>query len=206
MCIFEDGIFFEEMMKVIFSFVLLLFGLNGMAGDLRVDISRLENRNDTMYFGSQLFTGVAVLTGANGNIVLETTYKNGLPNGLETAYYPDGNKRSESMMKDGKYNGKVIHYYPNGKIESSETYKNDFKYGYAVYYYENGQKKKEGMYYDCKEVGLWMEYWPNGVKKAEGKYNEAQKTGVWNYWDESGKLVKTIDYDKSANPVVPFGL
>lgn len=180
-------------MKKAFTILLFLIGSISSicATNLVIDLSKLVERNDSAFYQGKPFSGVAVLNSVKGKIVLETTYKNGLPNGLEITYYDNGNKRSESMMKNGKYNGKVKHYYETGKIKSSETYKDDYKFGPAIYYYENGQVSREGIYSDCKEIGVWIEYYKNGVKKSEGHFEEAQKTGEWKYWDKNGKLIKT---------------
>ncbi len=187
-CLFINS----KMKKLFIFFIFICWSISSIqATNIVVDITKLVERNDSAFYQDKPFTGVAILNSANGNIVLETTYKEGLPNGIETAYFNNGNKRSESMMKNGKYNGKVKHFYESGKLKSSETYKNDYKFGPARYYYENGQISREGIYSDCKEIGIWIEYYENGVKKSEGHFEEAQKVGVWKYWDSEGKLLRT---------------
>ena len=108
------------MKNVVIFFLFLAFGVSqAFATNVIIDISKLVERNDSAFYQDKPFTGIAVIKSANGNLVMETTYKNGLPNGLETTYYDNGTKRTEAMMKNGKYNGKVKHYYPSGQIKSS---------------------------------------------------------------------------------------
>ncbi|HRY31692.1 MAG TPA: toxin-antitoxin system YwqK family antitoxin [Bacteroidales bacterium] len=155
---------------------------------------KLVEKNKLKYLegSTEPFTGICMLRYAGGQPMMETPYVNGLPEGIEKAWYENGNLMSEISLKAGKFNGKVIYYYEDGKKKSEETYLDDYKFGRAVHYFENGQKESEGVYDNCRETGQWIYYHPNGQKKAEGTFTEGIESGEWIYWDEKGNRVNSM--------------
>lgn len=83
-----------------------------------------------IYYKGKLFTGVEKWYRENGELGTTTEYINGIPDGLMTGWYPNGNKRSEKAYKKGCVEGKSIQWY------------------------ENGMKKIEKEIYDGKEVRM----------------------------------------------------
>ncbi|MEW5675602.1 hypothetical protein ABGT15_04760 [Flavobacterium enshiense] len=105
------------------------------------------------------------------------------------------------------------HFYPTGEIESKGEYSLDNKEGIWKFYHKNGQLKELGAFQDSLKVGPWESYHENGNLKEKGvyvyikkggideisensssKYYLTKKRGVWNYYDASGKLVRTKEF------------
>ena len=79
----------------------------------------------------------------NGNIWVETPYKNGKLEGIEKWYDDNGDLVNEIPYKNDKREGMTKWYYRNGNLESEEPYKNGKREGMSKWYYENGSLKAE---------------------------------------------------------------
>ena len=79
----------------------------------------------------------------NGNLWIETPYKNGEKDGMVKSYYENGNLKEEIPYKNSKYDGIVKVYYENGKLKIEVPYKNNKREGIAKEYYENGGLQAE---------------------------------------------------------------
>jgi antitoxin component YwqK of YwqJK toxin-antitoxin module len=89
-------------------------------------------------------------------------------------FYDNGSVKVDMKYKEGKRNGPTYSYYKDGKPWSLNTFENDELHGPYQTWHENGQ-----LYYD-------------------GKYEHNRKVGTWKFYNPSGDLLKTMDFD--ANP------
>jgi uncharacterized protein len=131
-----------------------------------------DMRTESTYEGGYL--AKEIIRYGNGNIYFESNYKNGLQDGYQTTYSPEGNKQQEILYRAGKEIQTKV-WYPNKNLKQEMNFKGDRsrkQHGLIVHYYENGKKS-----YECI-------------------YNNGEKTGTEQYWDESGKLIKEITYDE----------
>ena len=93
--------------------------------------------------------------------------------------YPNGVTKERSYYVAGRRQGECQCFYPNGKLWSDDYFTAGLIDGATISYYENGQKKYEGT---C----------------AKGK-----PTGVWKFYDNTGKLVRSVNYTKKQdNPAM----
>lgn len=74
------------------------------------------------YKNNQLHGNVAKFT--NGNLVQESTYKNGILDGVYKEYSRSGGIQKEINYKEGKLDGPFRYYDENGKINLEYNYKN----------------------------------------------------------------------------------
>jgi antitoxin component YwqK of YwqJK toxin-antitoxin module len=95
----------------------------------------------------------------------------GKKDGPITVRYPNGIVKEKSNYTDGRRQGECQSFYPSGKLWSDDHFLNGQIDGPTVSYFENGKKRYEGM---C----------------AKGK-----PTGEWKYYDSSGKLTRTVNYN-----------
>lgn len=58
----------------------------------------------------------------NGNIFKETTYLNGIKDGPEKIWNPDGVLKQEAVYKNGLAHGRAVFYYPTGAIQREIYY------------------------------------------------------------------------------------
>jgi peroxiredoxin len=110
------------------------------------------------------------------------------------------------IYKDFKSN--ISYSNINGSITSKHTdafYKNQYTKKGNVYIFNSqwlsGEKYMDGAYEDLwlsKPIGVFTFYYKNGRKEFEGQYKEGYKEGAWNYYDENGKLTKTVFWDKGV--------
>jgi antitoxin component YwqK of YwqJK toxin-antitoxin module len=106
----------------------------------------------------------------NGKVSRECTYTDGVKNGPEMLYYSNGQLRSIDTMAYGNSEGLTKEYYANGKLKSVYNYKTDNTNGVCREFSDKGILKKE--------ITL-----VNGVNHGPEKY-----------YDEGGKLAKTMWY------------
>ncbi len=84
-------------------------------------------------------TGKVLYYNAQGNIIAETSFKNGQADGPSKTYHANGQLRAERNYQAGK---------PKGLWK---------------FYYDDGQLEEEGFYKDGKRVGQWKSYDGNGL-------------------------------------------
>jgi len=128
----------------------------------------------------------------NGQKMDEQTFKDGELVGLQTAWHDNGQKMDEVTFKDGELVGLATKWHENGQKRSEATYKDGEKRGLWTEWYENGQKRSEATYKDGKQDGLWTEWGENGQKKAEGTLKDGEKLST-KYWNAKGEEVETLE-------------
>ena len=113
----------------------------------------------------------------NGNIKIETPYKNGVIEGVGKIYSEGGNLGVEMPLKNGKAEGIGKEYYESGNLNIESPYKNGKMEGIQKYYYENGNILSEIPFMNDKVHGsvkfyskklLWQANAQNG-KLINGK-------------------------------------
>lgn len=95
-----------------------------------------------------------------------------LQNGEYIKHYKNGVVEMQGMMKDGKRDGLWKSFYENGLPWSETTFLNGIRDGKTTTWYDNNQKRYEGFYTNDSE------------------------SGYWSFWNEKGKMVNSVDYNK----------
>lgn len=137
------------------------------------------------------------LTYRNGNIVVQGSFKKGLPNGNWKHYSENGTLKVEENYKKGNLNG--IHKEFDDKeqlIKQCEYLKfqvlcNNYKY--VKTYYSNRKIEEE---YTLKNGimvdGEWKTYYNNGQLKSLQVYKDNKPCGIWISYSESGEILEEI--------------
>lgn len=112
---------------------------------------------------------------SNGDLKLETSYKDGKKDGLEITWYdhPDCVEQ-EAFYKDGKLDGTVTHYSKRCRKDFFETYKNGVKHGLELEYYNNGYLKAEGVYKNGSLDGYYSVYDRKGRFSFESRSTDTE--------------------------------
>ncbi len=131
-----------------------------------VDFDSLEERESLFYQNNEPFSGWIKGMYDSGQVKGIGRFKDGKPDGLQTAWHENGQKWNETTFKDGE---------PDGLWTS---------------WYENGQKDNETTFKDGKEDGPFTEWHDNGQKAAEGTYKDGEGVSV-KYWNSKGEEVGT---------------
>ncbi len=87
----------------------------------------------------------------NGELQIETSYQNGVKEGVQKSYYKDGNVWIVSVYQNGLKTGIEKYYRPNGVVYGETSYQNGKKEGFQRWYFENGSLKKEKKFKDGKQ-------------------------------------------------------
>ena len=130
---------------------------------------------------------------------LESSYKNGKLDGMETTYHKNGNLRSEYNYKAGKKEGKFREWYTGGylKVEGQNT--NDLPSGSIREYYPPDPDEsvvrtilhKETVYVEGEENATLTEYSPKGVKTSVRELKDGQSHGIVEEYFDNGVLKLT---------------
>ncbi len=97
------------------------------------------DQSDRFVCEGKLFSGVSKQYYPNGNIKIELTIVDGLPNGSTYLWYPNGQLQTNSVMKDGKKHGKIIGFYETGERWFETYYENDLPTGSYTIYGKKGE-------------------------------------------------------------------
>jgi antitoxin component YwqK of YwqJK toxin-antitoxin module len=113
---------------------------------------------------------------------------------LSVFNFPNGNKSSEGYLVDGKPDGYWKTYYENGNLKSEGNRKNFELDSIWKFYEETGKLKLEINYKNSRKDGERVSYLP-GETLREQFVNDV-KTGLTSHYTKSGKLIKSIPFDK----------
>ncbi|MDR2938227.1 MAG: hypothetical protein LBU92_04725 [Prevotellaceae bacterium] len=123
-------------------------------------------------------------------LVMTESYENGLLQGVQELYYPNGKVYERKHFKDGKEDGIYEQIDVRGLPVFEMMYKAGVQSGLARYYYNNNQIRIEGRYENGVRTGEWIFYEPNGKVERKTTYTN----GVAADKDEIDK--KNSDYLK----------
>jgi len=143
----------------------------------------------------------------NGILIFELNYKNGIKDGLDKEWWPNGQIKAQHLFKDGAL-FEWSKWYENGllKVENKsndlyEIYKKWGKNGNLTYESTTKYKTNYNRYTGIQEIkNFIIKNWnENGLlieqSKFDGKYEIIKK------WSENGNLTyeKTIEYHTNYN-------
>ena len=110
----------------------------------------------------------------NGNLKIETPFKNGKLEGIAKSYYESGNLELEAPFKNGVFEGVGKVYHQNGNLKSEATFKNGMIEGIQKNYYENGNILSEIPFMN---------------DKVHGSVKFYSKKLIWQANAQNGKLI-----------------
>jgi antitoxin component YwqK of YwqJK toxin-antitoxin module len=90
--------------------------------------------------------------GYSGHITSVSHIKNGVNDGIETWYDPQGRILMKIPYVNGKKHGTQEAYYPNGDVMITTTYQNGMKEGKAVTYNKDGSIHKQAIFQHGKMI------------------------------------------------------
>jgi len=108
------------------------------------------------------------------SFIIEYDVVEGMQDGEYTVCLIEGIILMHGHIVKNKITGEWRYYYPNGQLESIGNFKNDVLHGKCVWYYLNG------------------------VMKETGAYLHGLATGHWYTYDNEGKLLSIVLYDKGV--------
>jgi antitoxin component YwqK of YwqJK toxin-antitoxin module len=161
------------------------------------------------------FSGSCITCFFNGNLEMFLTYQGGMPVGIDTVWYENGQPqliRGHDAEGSGKENGSWRLYRTNGSLKWEKNYVYGAEDGESRYYfpdsslhkieswsmgamdgmkqeyYPNNTLKKEIMYSSGEWNGKYITYFDNGLVESEQEYKMGKKEGMSRYYYENGAL------------------
>jgi len=135
-------------------------------------------------------------TYANGVVLYEGEFDNGMPVGVFKRYYEDGSLQAEMnyknehesfaqlyypeidvMMAEGKYIDQKrdsiwLFYTEQGVLSSRETYAKGMRNGTTEIYFSDGSVSERSIFKDNEKNGLWEQFFENGNPKLKAYVKE----------------------------------
>ncbi len=99
-----------------------------------------ENGNDTTAVADTGFTGIKQYM-SGGHLAMETTFKNGVKEGLTKTYYASGKLRGTLWYENGLREDSAKWYFEEGQLFRTTPYKRDTVDGIQKQYFRNGKLK-----------------------------------------------------------------
>jgi antitoxin component YwqK of YwqJK toxin-antitoxin module len=112
----------------------------------------------------------------------------------------DGTVRMREDYQAGELHGKVYRYYPGGGVSEETNWTGNLREGEWMQFYENGNPRLRGHYIGNLLQGPYTVWYPDSIQMISGQYRMNRTEGTWSYFDESGKLMHSIEY-KNGRPV-----
>ena len=97
----------------------------------------------------------------NGKVISKENYEDGVLQGEQFVYYPDGQLTAISRYKNGSLEGISSKFSSKNILIEEITYANNVPNGLAKYFELNGNLKETGFYKNGKRDGKW-EYYLDG--------------------------------------------
>lgn len=126
---------------------------------------------------------------------------------VKTTYYDNGAVKFTATYKDGVAEGIQREFSPEGKVIAAKVFSEGVLVGEGILdtagreqgpwveYHPNGQIKSKGEYLNGRRIGEWIFYYSNGKLEQKGKYDRKGKAqGPWKWYYESGNLWREENY------------
>ncbi len=119
----------------------------------------------------------------------EAKFEYEIPNGLYKEYYRNGELKIESNYKDYQLNGLWKKFYKTGEQEWEVTYFNGYKEGSYKKIHRNGNVSVKGSHLSNLKSGKEKRYNENGNLIWKGNYLKNNLNGLWTKYDNKGKAI-----------------
>ena len=117
--------------------------------------------------------------------------KKGKKNAAEAILKQTASKK-DTLIQDGEN----LEFYPGGKLKFQGVMKNGKRDGVWRSFYENGAKWSETTFLEGRKNGKTTTWYDNSTIRYEGNFANDMESGKWIYFDEKGKKIKEIDFDR----------
>lgn len=149
-----------------------------------------------MQFDSSGLRSYATLYYKNSRKAAEGWYVNQEKDSVWTYFSEfDGTVRIREPYLEGKLEGNVNRYYPGGEVSEEVAWKQGQKHGDWNQYYTDGSLRLKSSYKNDSLNGLYRVYYPDSTLKVSGTYLDNQSHGMWDFYDETGSVVYSIEYE-----------
>jgi antitoxin component YwqK of YwqJK toxin-antitoxin module len=130
---------------------------------------------------------------STNRVQFEIWYQNGKLHGPSIQL--NANAPADTLMykhyKNGMLDGPQRSYFPNGKVRKLSNYKDGFSDGPQITYNNNGQKESELFFKAGKKQGIWKYYFDSGKVARTENWKDGKKNGEFITYNELGQVMQT---------------
>ena len=124
-----------------------------------------------------------------------------LREGPARTWYDGGAPWTEAAYRDGLLEGPFVERHRNGRFARVGAYARGLRVGRWVVSSEQGSPEEESTWRAGVLDGPFTAWFPSGTKRTEGRHCGGAQCGIWKTWDESGRLVGSVEYaDQGPTP------
>jgi hypothetical protein len=164
--------------------------------------------NDTTSVADTGFTGIKKYMSGN-QLAMETTFKNGVKEGLAKTFYPGGNLKGTIWYENGLREDSAKWYFEDGRLFRTTPYKRDTVDGIQIQYFRSGKLKARIGYkmgfrtFEFEEFdmqGRKVGGYPELVVNIKDEYNSAGTYTISLSLSDKSQKVKyfTGDFDSGV--------
>ena len=113
---------------------------------------------------------------------------------IDTSQMQVSRQAADTTIKDGP----LVTRYENGVIKEKSYYLAGRRQGECQSFYPSGKMWSDDYFTNGLRDGATTTYYDNGQKRYEGTFIKGKPSGKWNYYDNSGKLTRLVNYGKKA--------
>jgi len=177
--------------SLVILLALLVLSCGGNSGNKKES----KEANDTITVPDTGFTGIS--QGMSGRyLVSETTYKNGVRDGLKKTFYQSGRLRQTFWYVNGLRQDSSRWFFEEGQVFRTTPYKNDTVDGIQKQFYRTGKLKAKITYIKGLRVPILQEFTMEG--KLIGGYPQMVVNSRDDYNSKGTYLVTLSLSDKST--------
>jgi antitoxin component YwqK of YwqJK toxin-antitoxin module len=178
-------VFTERPVRLLSSFLLFcLFACNNIKQPenfplLNAESADISNRNGTRMYQNKPFNGTLFTLHQNQKDTLSIqTYRNGLPHGTWTHFYPNGRLQETRSFRDGVKTDTLKRWWENGHLQLLCTFQNGEYEGALKEWNQNGQLIKHMHYKNGYESGKQQVFYDNGKIKSNYVIKNGKRIGL----------------------------
>ncbi|MBY0245177.1 MAG: hypothetical protein K2Q03_06975 [Sphingobacteriaceae bacterium] len=139
----------------------------------------ISNRNDTIYLNTKKYSGFLYELYLNKkDTIFISSYINGLQNGIEKKWFPNGQKMETRNFKNGQKNGKQTAFWENGNKKFEFIAKNDVYEGEMKEWNIEGKLIHLANYKNGQENGIQKLWYDNGKIRANYVLIDGKRYGL----------------------------
>lgn len=187
-------------MRIILFILIALFLFSCSEGT--VEIQNLNNKLDRFIFKSELIcdnSGNPINKKVysvyeSGSLKSKVRITNGIPTGVFTTYFENGNVKNTKKFYKGKLCCKEESFFENGRLKGFAIYnQNGYMHGEYMSYFDNGLIKSRGSFKNGKQDGVWEDFHENGVLRKKELFVDGKNVGEVEYYDLNGNKTNLIE-------------
>ena len=128
-----------------------------------------------------------------------------IPHGLNTLYFPTGQKKLEVSYECGVAHGLRVAWYEDGKLRSKGENANGKNHGVWTVWFPDGSKSQEFTMDHGAWRGTYTTWHSSGQKQMQVEYVNGLQQGPLQMWDANGVLLQSVDQVDGVPQPMPGG-